>query len=345
MGIYRLFLYLILFFFVSFNFAENTVQVSAAYVGFATVKDYIWNKQIETTGTVSAINGVMIRAEASGRITKVYIKSSQIVKVGDPLYQINPYPLRAQLDSDLADLKLTQIHHQQTKVLVKDNSISAYEDEKAQAAYFIAKARVAKTKALIDLTLVKAPFDGQLGLKRAFLGEYVNIGDPLIPLQNLDKQRVDFAIPQIYLNHIAVGQQVTIKSPAYPNKVFHAKVFALDKIIDKDNRTIMLRAELENVPKTLIPGLYGDVVLTFTETEKVIAIPLTAVNYELTGSTVFKVQDGIAVLTNIKLGEQRDNLIAVKGLKPGDIVVSEGRVKIHNGMAVIDKKQKSEAIK
>ena len=120
-------------------------------VEFAKAKAALWQDSAETTGTVSAILGIMVRAEANGRITKVFIKSGQLVKTGQALYQVNPYPLQAQLKQDKANLQLTKFRLSESKKTFPQGATSQLEYNQRVTEYNAALATVERT-APIDRT-------------------------------------------------------------------------------------------------------------------------------------------------------------------------------------------------
>ena len=152
-------------------------------------------EELPVTITVRSPVGIMIKAEAEGRITELFVESSEEVTKGQPLMTINPHTLEAQLEVNKSRLTLAKKNLVRAEELVKQDFISKEEYDEANEAFHENTSRVKRTEALLDLTRIRAPFEGRLGLRRVELGDYVKKGQDLIGLLNPALIRVDFAVP------------------------------------------------------------------------------------------------------------------------------------------------------
>lgn len=301
----------------------------------AAAKTIQWQQRVETAGSLKAEQGIMVKPEVAGHITKILFKSGQLVKKGDPLVQLNPDIVKAEVAADKAELALQKANYERVLALSKLKAASKAESDKALAQYQNAQANYERAQARLNQTLITAPFDGRLGLRLASVGDYVSIGDNLVNLQDTDPMLVDFDIPEVYLGKIAVGQTVQIRVDAYPDKIFTGTVTAFNSAIDVNTRTLEMRAETPNKDALLIPGSFADVALFIGPKRSVIEIPKTALIYSSQGPFVYKVVQNKAVKTPVSLGEVYDKTVIVeKGLAANDQVIIAGQLKIQDGAPV-----------
>jgi membrane fusion protein (multidrug efflux system) len=301
----------------------------------AAVKIQNWQTQFQATGTLNAESGVMLKAETTGRVTKIFFESGQKVKAGDPLLEINPSILKAQLNAAKAQGALSKGSYERALKLYERKVISKQDLETAQANNASDQAKAEQIQAELSQNLVHAPINGKLGLRLFNLGDYVKQGQDLINLQSTDILRVDFAIPGNKIHALSIGDKVTIQTDAYPDKQFTGKVTAIDSAIDPATRTVSVRAEVPNTEGKLFPGNFAQVTLYVGKGQPLVTIPQTAIVYAAENNYVYVVQKNHAVKKNIDIAEQSKTEAGLKsGLQAGDVVVTEGQLKIGDGAPV-----------
>lgn len=306
-----------------------------AIVETATIKTVSYPDQILATGTLLSIPGIIVKPEISGRITKIYFTSGDVVPKGTPLIEINPDIIRAQLAAAQAELKLNKLNFDRSSSLYKTRDISKADFDQAQANYNSAKADVDSKQAELDRTTIVAPFTGKLGLNLVNVGDYINVGQNVVSLQTLDPLKVDFSIPEAYQSRVAINQPVSLRTDAYPNETFSGTVEAFESLINQNNRTLNIRANVPNKNNKLIPGGFVEVTLRFA-IQQLIMVPQTAIVYAPEGNYVYKVVAGKAEKAMVVLGAKDTNNVIVKsGLTDGDVVITAGQIKAHPGGPVI----------
>jgi membrane fusion protein, multidrug efflux system len=295
-------------------------------------------EEITTTGTLVAIPGVTIKPEASGIIVNVYFKSGDKVKTGDPLVEIYPDIAKAELAQNEAALKLAQLNFDRYTKLYAGKATSTSDYDSARANLTTAKAKVDQSRAALSQTVVKAPFDGRVGLSQVSLGKYIKAGeDKIANLQSLDPMYVDFAIPEVYTGKIKVDQTISLKSSAYGTEIFTGKITAIDPLINESTRTLSIRAMLPNKDERLLPGSFAEISVAIGEGKDIIKVPQTAVVLDPSGNYIYRIIDGKAVKTPITTGTRdADSFVINSGLKVGDMIVTVGQLKIaQDGAPVI----------
>lgn len=307
----------------------------AATVEVATAKQEMWKDQITATGTIAAINGVVIKPQVAGTITKIYFKSGSEVKKGDPLFQIYPDILKAELASAQAQLQLAQVEYQRELELYKRNVEAKQSLDEKDADLKAAEASVKQTEAQLAQNNIVAPFSGKIGLKSVDVGDYVTVGESLVPLQQMDPLKVQFNVADRYLNDVKIGDLVNVTPSSASDTIYQGSVYALNSAVYPDTRMFSMWAKIPNPNQTLIPGTYAKITLFSGQPKPVIVVPETAVLYSPQGEYVYTVVNNVAKKVEVTPGLRKGNLISVtEGLKAGDIVVTAGQVKLFDNTPV-----------
>lgn len=296
-------------------------------------------------GSLAAIRQVEISPEVEGQVTEILFEPGAAVRKGDPLVQLNDAPERADLASYRAQAKLAEANLARTQRLARNDFATQATLDQNQAQLEQALAGIARTEAQIAQKLVRAPFDGELGIRNVEFGQQVKPGDNLVTLTDIDRLYVNFTVPEQARAQVQVGQEVEVRVDAYPGRVFKAKLLTIEPQIDTSTRTIRLQAKMDNSERLLLPGMFADARLVLPPEPQVVTVPETAITRTLYGDTVFIVreegrsQNGQpqqkAVQTTVRVGDAVDGRVAVlEGVRPGDLVVSSGQLKLQNGAPV-----------
>ena len=148
-------------------------------------------------------------------------------------------------------------------------------------------------------------------------GAYLKKGDDVVRLDNIGSIKLDFRVPEAYISQVKVGQQVAIRLDAFPNETFSGRIYAMEPVVDERTRTVLLRARVTNQGFKLKPGMFVRVGLTLDTRQNAILVSEPAIWPQGQDSFVFRVVDGTAVLTKVKLGQRRPGEVEVlAGLEP-----------------------------
>ena len=296
-----------------------------------------WPEILQATGTVSADKGVILHAQVAGNILKEYVASSATVQANQLIYQIDPQGLAQLVAQNQGELTLKKAQLDELSVLFKKGYVSKNDFNVAEEAYNVAVTTLQEDQQKLAMTKVIAPFAGQLGVSLVHEGDYVSVNQPLISLQNSTALYVDFHIADVDSSKVQIGQKVTLTVSEYPEKILSGKVVSVNTDVDPQSQSVLVRANLDKLNMSIIPGSFAVIQLYVVNSKPVVAIPQTAVVYGDSGDAVFRVDHGIAHEVPIVIGQRQDSLIAVvSGLSVGDTVVSEGKVKLMDGMPVAD---------
>ena len=311
-----------------------------------TVNEAQWEEIIPATGSVSALQGVMVSAEVGGRITQILFESSDDVKAGQVLIQLDTASEKSQLASAIAAEELARNELSRQKKLLKKNMTSDEALDRADAQLKDSVAQVGVIKALIDKKTVRAPFSGRLGFRQVDLGQIVSVGDPIATLQSLDPMYVDFSVPQQKLSLLQNDMDVRIKSDAHPETTFPGKIAHIDLEVDPVTRNVQVQALAENADEKLRVGMFVNVELVLPEKRTVLPVPATAVLYASFGNSVFVIDEHkneesgekelVLRQQFVTLGLARGDFIDVTdGLKADETIVTSGVFKLATGTKVV----------
>ena len=303
-----------------------------------------WDSVVRAVGTLSAVNGVDITTEVGGLIREIYFASGQQVEEGQVLIQLDDRVEQATLGSFLAQLKLARINFERDQRLLSSKAISRTDFDTSEASLSDMQAQVDRTQALIEQKQIRAPFHGRLGIRLVNVGEYVNSGDQLVTLQALDYLNVDFRVPEYYVPQLYFGQEVRFRVKAHGERLFTARVSAIDAKVDEDTRSIRVRASFANEKKDLMPGMFADLEVVLATDQPVITLPETAINLSLYGDSVYVVTERagpegrpeqVVERRYVKVGDrQGERLVIREGVAVGELVVISGQLKLNDGARV-----------
>lgn len=308
----------------------------ATTVSFTKAKSGLWAPEYSTVATIKSSKYTTIQAPTAGYIEKIFIKSGENVKENAPLFQIYSKSTKAKLQSSIAENQLDKSQLDKITRLYKQKFISRIDFERAKAKYEESLSDVQNTQSQLDLLKVKSPFSGKLGIKKINIGDYVNIGDDLINIQgksNNKKYHIYFMASENIAHNIKLGQKVSV---SIQNKMLNAYVSAKGVGFDKLTRQIPIEAQFTSKqPDFLKNGLTAIITTNSGSPEPVTIVPQTAINYSVTGNSIFKVLSGKAKAIPIKIGERRGTEASVHGdIKPGNLIISAGVNKVHNNFPV-----------
>jgi membrane fusion protein (multidrug efflux system) len=336
------------FWFKQRQFQQMAAMFSAprppAVVTATEVTGQPWRPQLSAVGSVVAVQGIEVANEVPGLVREIAFDSGQHVARGDVLVRLDDAVDQAQLRGLQAALGLAKVRFQRAARLIKQRSVSKSDYDAAEAELSNARAQVASQQALIQKKVIRAPFDGVLGLRAVSVGQYLPTGTAIVPLQTLDTVFVDFSVPERQLGEVAPGQTVRVTVDARPDLSHAGEVVAINPGVDAVNRMLRLRARLANPDGLLRPGMFAKVTLDLGRSVTVLTLPQVAISYAPYGDAVFVVseQDGKSVVqqrqvhTGAVIGER---VVIAQGLEAGEQVVLTGQVKLRNGMPVqIDNK-------
>jgi len=318
-----------------------------AAVTSSIAKAQTWQPVLTVVGSMRAVNGVLVSTDLAGIVSQISFESGSEVKKGDLLVKLDTRQEEAELHSAQARRELARINLARERDLITQKAVAQSDFDSAQSEFSQADAAVEDSQALIARKTIVAPFDGLVGIRQVDLGQYLNVGSTIAPLQSLDPIYVEFSVPQQDMDRVATGKKLHIRADGVEGKEFDGIVTAIDSRVDEATRNLTVQGTVRNPDHLLRPGMYVNVDVLLPEQQGVVAIPSTAIEYAPYGDSVFIIQDGpvgadgkpagkIVVQQFVKLGATRGDQVAVlSGVHPGDEVVTSGVFKLRSHAPVM----------
>lgn len=310
-----------------------------------------WQPQLTSVGTLTAVHGVDISSEVAGQVRKVNFKSGQNVRAGEVLVQLNADAEIAQMNALRAAAELAAITLKRDQARLEAAAVSQAQVDTDMADLKSKNAQLAQQQALFAKKTIRAPFAGRVGITSTNPGQYLNSGDKIVTLQEIDPIYIDFYLPQRQVAMVSVGQAVYARSDAYEGKIFRGRVTAINPKLDTATRNVQVQATIANPQRLLLPGMYANAMVDVGEKKHYLTLPQTAITYNPYGSTVFIVTP-VAPKGNapsapaaegslevqqafVTTGDTRGDQVAItSGLKEGQMVVTSGQIKLKNGSRI-----------
>ena len=290
---------------------------------------------LETVGTLEAVREVLLAPQTAGRITAIHFTAGATVQKGDLLIQLDDAPERADREAARARAEFARLQLKRSQELAPTGAESHALLEQHQAEYDQAIAGVRQLDARIDQKAIRAPFSGRIGIRRVHPGQYLNAGDPVASLVALEQLHVNFSVPQQNFARLGQGQTVEVTTDAWPGRTFTARINAIEPMVSDTTRNILVQAILNNEREALRPGMYVAARLVLPSEPDGIIVPATALLTSASGDSVTLVRDGVATPVPVQAGRRiGESVVIAQGLTPGDVVVTEGQLRLQPGARV-----------
>jgi len=296
-----------------------------------------FSSSLEVNGTVLSNEQVELHPEVSGRLTFLNVPDGASVSEGTVLARINDADLQAQKAQLNTQLELAVKTERRLNSLLRINGVNQADYDAALNQLNTLQANIKVLDAQLDKTVIKAPFSGQLGLRQVSPGAYVTPQTIIGTLQQSNKVKIDFTVPETYARLVKKGNQIRIKSNGSGENLT-ASIAAVEPQINSVTRNIMVRAFLTS--GDLLPGAFVKVLLD--QNRKVIVVPTNAIIPDAFSNQVVVVKNNKAVFTPVETGLTNANMVELtKGVKTGDSIVVSGMLFVRPNATIKVRKAKS----
>lgn len=309
-----------------------------------------WTPSLKAVGGIEAVNGIQVANEVPGVVEEIAFESGDSIKKGDVLIRLNSDIDDAAVRTRRAEAQLARQEFQRVSDLLPKRAVSQSEYDTAKANYDAAQARVNEAEAQLSKKVIRAPFDGKLGLRMVDQGEYLATGTPIVEINMLDPIYVDYTVSEKDMPSIDQGYEVVATVASVPDQAFKGQVSAINTSVNPETRTVRIRATLDNSDNLLRPGMFATVQTRQPDDRQLVTVPRTAISYNTYGDFVFVVVENdegelIVNRRTVQTGETRDGRVAVlDGLEAGEQVVAKGLLRLQAGQRVeIQEEQQAEA--
>jgi membrane fusion protein, multidrug efflux system len=292
-------------------------------------------KTLDAVGYVHAHRSALIRAKSSDRIIEITVTEGKEVKQGQLLMQFDD-------KVELAQLKFAKLTHKVKKAdlsrmekLVKKNVIAPIKLPETQQSVVLSMVDVEKAELALENTRLRAPFDGVLGAILVEPGDTPNADETLTTIYAMNPVQVRFRLPQRKLTGLAVGLPVNVWSAAHSDHLHAGRIVFISPALDPETKSIEVKAVLDD-SEDLLPGMFVSVAVEIERLDDAVTVSDQALVATPSGFIVIVAKDGKAKMVPVQIGLRDGERVQIlKGINAGDDVVSEGQLKLHDGMAVV----------
>ena len=294
--------------------------------------------RIEALGTTASWESIEIRPSVTETVGEIRFTDGQQVARGEVLVTLVQQEEQAKLTEAQSFLAEQEREVRRIELLVARKSLPANQLDERRTLRDVALARVAAARAALDDRTIRAPFDGVLGLRGASVGALVSPQTVITTLDDIASLRLDFPVPSLLLGSLRPGQVVSATSPAVPGRNFSGEVTGIDSRVNPVDRSVVVRARLDNRDLTLKPGMLMNV-LVQTARRTALVVPEESLTHYQREHYVLKVDaanGNRTVRVDVEVGQRIPGFVeVVRGLSAGDSVITEGITSVRPGDVVV----------
>ena len=304
-------------------------------VEIAAVETAVVTDMVEAVGTARAREAVTITPKVPAMVKRIAFTEGERVRANQILVELDAREIEARLEETRVMRENSQRLYDRSVKLFETRNVPQARVEELLSQLEASGARIRADEARLADYVIRAPFDGRMGLRRISLGALVTPGVEISTLDDTSSIKMDFKVPENALSSLAPGAKVEARSSAYPGRVFTGTVTTIGTRVDATSRSIELRAEVPNKDDALKPGMFLTASLVVETRPQALLVPEAAVLSNGDSHSVFVIVEGKAKQVSVRLGQSRDGKIEIRtGVKPGDSVITGGLVKVRDGQAV-----------
>jgi membrane fusion protein (multidrug efflux system) len=305
------------------------------------VREQTFASRVEAIGTLEPNERADLTLTASDRVTAVYFQDGDRVKKGKTLLSLAQREQLALVESAEADLAQANQDLARVEPLAQQGAVSTSELDMARRNVNAAAAQLRAVQSRQNDRVLVAPFDGVLGFRRVSVGSLVRPGDVVATLIDDSVMRLEFAVPSNFLRVLRPGLEIEAASNDLPGQVFTGTVDSIDNMIDPVTRSVRVRANVPNPSGILKSGMYMAVALQ-AEPRRALSVPEVALQPRGPETFVWVADTSgtqtVARRVKIEPGLRLNGRVEiVAGLSEGQMVITEGALRVREGAPVIIK--------
>lgn len=317
-----------------FYHRSTSAGLNAVLVKASKVQEFDLPQDVHVIGTLAA-RSVQITPEIAGHVNAVLFQDGAVVEKGAVLIQLDDAVYRARYESAKAKLQFSENNYRRMALLGKKGVVARQAIDQAESDLKERRAEMEENKVLLHKMKLTAPFAGVVGKGQVNPGDYVNVGQPIVMLTDTRHLRIEYSVPEKFLPNLKIGQEVKVTASAYPGKIFIGRLSFISPTINAENRSISLYAEVDNEENLLAGGMFVEASQSLGSMEHALMVPSRSIVPVLDGAQVYKIVDGKAYSVDVVIGQRaQENVQIIQGLSKADMVITDGQMKVKNGMPV-----------
>ena len=284
--------------------------------------------------TARANEAIDVTPRISSVVSAIHFEEGQSVSSGEVLVELDSREIRADLDLAEANLRERRSRYGRLETLAASQVVSEVELEEIQAQLQVAEAQVNSARARLEDTVIRAPFSGEVGLRRISVGGLVQPNTVITTLDDTAVMKLEFSVPEEYLSVMREGLGIEATAAAWPGRAFTGAVTSVDSRVDPMTRSLAVVALMPNEDRALKPGMFLQVDIS-RRRENVVLAPEAALVPRQGRQFVYVVEEGRAEERQVSLGSRRPGQVEIlDGLQPGEQIVTQGVQRIRDGLPV-----------
>ncbi len=290
---------------------------------------------MEIVGNLNATDAIDITSEVSGVINSIKFTEGQTVKKGSILFTLDSRIEKAEVNRWTALLERRQRLSNSAKKLSETNNIAKTKLDQLLTNETEAEAELKIAKVKLNKKSIRAAFDGRIGLKNASIGQYIEPGEKVTTLDSINPIQLDFEVPESAISKLIVGTEINTYTRAWENELFIGTIQSIDTRVNKNSRSITVRANIDNTNLKLKPGMFMIVKLPIMTRKNAIIVPEESILTDGTQRTIYIIDEGITKAKSVKLGQRLSGEVEIlEGLENNAMVITGGIQKVRDGSKV-----------
>jgi membrane fusion protein (multidrug efflux system) len=293
-------------------------------------------EELPAVGSLRSNQSVIVRPEVSGRVAQIAFRDGEAVRRGQLLIALDAGVNEAEVAQARAELELAQSNLQRTRDLARKSFVSDSAQDQAASSVKVLEAKLRLAQARLEKMRIVAPFDGMLGIRSVSVGDFVREGTDLVNIEDVQRLKADFRLPERLFKQLVVGQSVDVLADALPGETFRGTIEAINPKIDSGGRSVEVRARLDNPGGRLRPGMFVRVNVVVGSRANALMVPEEAIVPFGDDFYVFRVVDSKAQRVAVKLGIRRNAQVELlSGAVAGDRIVVSGQLRLSGDGIVV----------
>jgi membrane fusion protein (multidrug efflux system) len=293
--------------------------------------------RFNVVGSLASDAEIIVVSEVSAIVEGLPFQEGQELRKGALIARLDDAQASAEVQRAEALVQQRRTRYDRIQAIVRENAGAPQDLDDAAADLAVAEADLALAQSRLQKTRIEAPFRGVVGARQVSVGTYLRAGEPITELAQLDRLRVNFSAPELYVGRLNVGAPVEVRTSAYPDLVIEGRVEVVSPVLDRASRTARIVAQIENPERKLRPGMSAEISVVLAARPGALTVPGESVFFQGQQAFVYTVDaDSSVALAPVSLGTRRSQLVEItSGLESGQTVVRTGHQKLFPGARVL----------
>jgi RND family efflux transporter MFP subunit len=319
---------------------KGEAQVNAVKVNTLEIKPSVFKHYFMATGAVEAIDEAYISPQTTGQIEKIFVEEGDMVKKGQLLAKLDTKIIENNIKEVETGLELAKVTYEKQKELWDKKIGSEIQYLQAKNKYESLQSRLETLRSQYDLSFIKSPINGYVDDVAQKTGEIASPGRVLFHIVDLKNLLVKAKVSEVYLPVISKGDKITITFSTLPGRKINTRITRIGQVINPGDRTFSVEARINNKNNKIKPNMLASILINDYTAENAISVPSFVIREDMKGYYLYVVKEGSGVARAekryVETGKSyKGNTEIVKGLEPGDRVITDGYNNVSGGQQIV----------